>query len=340
MTESRDLTLIKSTVPKQTITPPLPAHIIASGKSAFTAWDDFFFGTIQNNYTRAAYERAVRKFFAWLAPQTRLQDITPGMVGRYFGNQGGYSIPTRKLHMAALRAFFDLLVERHIILMNPAAAVRGQRHSVIEGKTPEITVEQARALIAGIRLQTKHSDGNVVANIAGLRDRAIIGIMFYTAARAGAVAKLTHRHLRHDGMQYSLRFAEKGNKSREIPVRDDLRQWIFEYIEAADIPEESRDIPLFRTMVGRTRTLTDTAMSNIDICRMTKRRLRDAGLPGDISPHSFRVATITDLLRHGAALESVQHLAGHADPRTTRNLVERISNLTEENGFTHPAYRE
>jgi len=73
---------------------------------------------------------------------------------------------------------------------------------------------------------------------------------------------------------------------------------------------------------------------------MVKRRLADARLPEDISLHSFRVATITDLLTHGAALEDVQYLAGHADPRTTRlydrrqrrvtrNLVERISNLTD-----------
>ena len=94
--------------------------------------------------------------------------------------------------------------------------------------------------------------------------------------------------------------------------------------------------PLFRTAVRRTRQLTTRAMSGIDICRMMKRRLKAGGLPAQFSPHSFRVATVTDLLEHNAALEDVQHLAGHADPRTTRlydrrrrkvtrNLVERIS---------------
>ena len=61
-----------------------------------------------------------------------------------------------------------------------------------------------------------------------------------------------------------------------------------------------------------------------------------AGLPIRLSPHSFRVTTITDLLEQGIPLEDVQRLAGHADPRTTRlydrrdkkitrNIVERIS---------------
>jgi integrase/recombinase XerD len=69
---------------------------------------------------------------------------------------------------------------------------------------------------------------------------------------------------------------------------------------------------------------------------MMKRRLKAAGLPTDYSPHSFRVTTITDLLEHDTALEDVQFLAGHSDPRTTRlddrrrskvtrNIVERIS---------------
>src|SRR5512144_3419836 len=72
------------------------------------------------------------------------------------------------------------------------------------------------------------------------------------------------------------------------------------------------------------------------ICRMMKRRLKGAGLPGPFSPHSFRVTTVTDLLEQNVPLEDVQYLAGHSDPRTTRlydrwrrkvtrNIVERIS---------------
>jgi integrase/recombinase XerD len=94
--------------------------------------------------------------------------------------------------------------------------------------------------------------------------------------------------------------------------------------------------PVFRTAAGRTRNLTTRPMTASDMCRMVKRRLKDAGLPTHLSPHSFRVTTITDLLEQGVPLDEVQHLAGHADPRTTRlydrrqkrvtrNVVERIS---------------
>jgi integrase/recombinase XerD len=129
-----------------------------------------------------------------------------------------------------------------------------------------------------------------------------------------------------------LRFSEKGGKSREIPVRHDLELFLLGYIEAAKITAG----PLFRPASRRTKQLKTKAMSGIDICRMMKRRLKAAGLPDQYSPHSFRVATVTDLLEQDVPLEDVQHLAGHADPRTTRlydrrrrkvtrNIVERIS---------------
>ena len=157
-------------------------------------------------------------------------------------------------------------------------------------------------------------------------------MLIFTAARVGAVARLTFKSLQHDGTQYTLRFSEKGGKSRDIPVRHDLEQLLRAYLNASAITEGS----LFPTTVGKTKKLTDQAMTGIDICRMMKRRLREAGLPTHYSPHSFRVTTITDLLKQQQSLEDVAYLVGHSDTRTTalydrrhrrvtRNLVERIS---------------
>jgi integrase len=170
----------------------------------------------------------------------------------------------------------------------------------------------------------------------GLRDRAVIAVLIFTAAPVGAVSKLRLKHFEHDGSQWTLRFEEKGGKSREIPVRHDLQGLILAYRAVASLESEPRDSPLFRTATGRTRTLTMNRITAIDICRMVKRRLKDAGLPSRLSPHSFRVMTITDLLERSSKIGEVQYLAGHADSRTTalydrrkkrvtRNIVERIS---------------
>ena len=299
-----------------------PAIVKAAGRSAAFAWEEFFQAEIANAYTRKNYLHAVRKFLAWVEERgVELPRITPGDVGAYL-QALEVGVPTKRVHLAAIRRFFDRLVNRHVCVINPAATVKAERYAVVEGKTPQIGVEQARTLLKSID----------VSNPVGLRDRAVLAVLVYTAARVGAVAKLTLKSLKHDGAQYTLRFAEKGGKSREIPVRHDLEQFLREYIEAAQITEGR----LFRTAHRKTKTLTKNAMSGIDICRMMKRWLKSAGLPGHFSPHSFRVTTVTDLLEQNVPLEDVQYLAGHSDPRTTRiydrrrrkvtrNIVERIS---------------
>ncbi len=303
-----------------------PAIIAQAGGAARFAWDEFFQGEIRNEHTRKAYTLAVRRFLAWCeARGTDLVNITPGMVGQYFNEHpGGPS--TRKQHLAAVRKLFDKLVIRHAVILNPAHSVRTERHQVIEGKTPEIGVEQARKLLRSIG----------VTSVVGLRDRAVIAIMIYTAVRVGAVSKLNLKHFDHDGSQWTLRFEEKNGKSREIPARHDLEGFVLAYREAAGLAGEPKDGPLFRSAIRRTKALTKTRMTAIDMGRMVKRRMKDAGLPARLSPHSFRVTTITDLLEQNVPLEDVQYLAGHADSRTTalydrrkkkvtRNIVERIS---------------
>jgi integrase/recombinase XerD len=308
-----------------------PAIVTDAGNAARFAWDEFFQGEIANAHTRKNYIHAIRQFLAWAELHgLAILDITPGGVGQYF-QELPVAVPTKKLHLAALRTFFDRMVNRHVLVINPAATVRAERYSVVEGKTPEIQKKQAETLIKSIRFNCADDADNRL-DLIGLRDRAILAVLAFTAARVGAVARLAFKSLRHDGTEYTLRFSEKGGKSREIPVRADLQKLMIDYLQAAGIT----DGPLFRTAAGRTKTLTGNPMTPIDICRMMKRRLKAAGLPTDFSPHSFRVTAITDLLEHNTALEDVQHLAGHADPRTTRlydrrrrkvtrNIVERIS---------------
>lgn len=306
----------------------LPEIIRCAGRAAVFAAEEFFFGKIRNPHTRAAYLHAVKLFLAWCEGRgLELARIAPKDVGQYFdGLRTSLSVSTRKQHLAALRHFFDELVTRHAVILNPAASVRGERYQVVEGKTPEITVAGARKLLASIN----------VSNVVGLRDRAIVAVLIYTAARVGAVAGLKYGDLYEAGGQWMLHFDEKGGKSREIPVRHDLERMLFDYIDAAGLRNAGKDTPLFRTARRKTGCLTAHAMHVNDVCRMVKRRLKDAGLSGRLSAHSFRVTTITDLLEQGVPLEDVQRLAGHADPRTTRlydrrqkritrNIVERIS---------------
>ena len=303
----------------------LPAVVERGGVAACTAWHDFFSGKLPNDNTRAAYTYALKRFLTWCDVLERdLPQIRPGDVGDYFRQHTGCT-STKKQHLAALRRFFNLLVERHICLLNPAAVTELERLTVVEGKTPQITPAQISQLLHSIALD----------KVTGLRDRAIIAVLSFTGARAGAVAKLRCQDLYHADNQWMLHFDEKGGKSREIPVRHDLQMVLFRYIETAGLTQAAKKSALFRTAVRRENRLTQQGMSANDVCRMIKRHLKRAGLPENLSAHSFRVAVATDLFDQGVDTKDVQHLLGHSDPRTTRlydrterkvtrNLVERI----------------
>ena len=304
----------------------LPQLITNSDSAARFAWEEFFYGHIRNPHTRRSYERSARQFLRWCDDcGLSLLTIMPAHVGHFLDGLPD-TIASKKVYLAGIRHLFDTLVMRHAVILNPAASVRTERYQVIEGKTPEIAIEQARRLLACIKTDS----------IVGLRDRAIIAVLIYTAARVGAIARLRLRDFYDAGDQYCLRFLDKGGKSREIPVRHDLQGFLLAYITAAELRNSPTESPLFRSTIRRTKILTNRGLTAGDIGRMVKRRMRHAGLPIRLSPHSFRVTTITDLLSQGVPLEEVQHLAGHSDPRTTRlydrrqrrvtrNIVERIS---------------
>ena len=309
--------------------PDLSALIRQAGPAAVFAAEEFFYAALGNEHTRNAYRAAVERFLATCEQRgLTLERIAPKDVGQYFDQlrQENLSIASRKLHLAALRHFFDALVRRHAVLLNPALSVRGERYAAVEGKTPEISVPQARRLLTSIDAETP----------VARRDRAVLALLAYTASRAGAVAKLRRGDLTEVDGEAQLRFSEKGGRSRQIPVRGDLEKILAAYLTAAGLEDAPADTPLFRAALGKTGRLGNGGLTAHDIARMMKRRLRDASLPPELSPHSFRVAVITDLLTQGVPLEDVQRLAGHADPRTTRlydrrhrkvtrNIVERIS---------------
>jgi integrase/recombinase XerD len=304
----------------------LPVLVERAGAAAAFVWEEYFKARHTNRHTQRAYLLAVRRFLAWAEGRgVELPSITPGMVGEYISGLGG-SASRQSLTLAALRGFFDGLVNRHVVILNPASSVKGFKEKVIEGKTPEITVEQARTLLASIDTGT----------VVGLRDRAIVATLAYTACRAGAVARLRLQDFQDDGVQFVLRFTEKGRKSREIPVRHDLEGYIRAYLNAAGLADAAKESPLFRACNGRHGGLSDRPLDTTSVGELVKRRLKAAGLPLRLSPHSFRVMAITDLLTQGVPLEDVQYLAGHAEAKTTglydrrqkrvtRNIVERIS---------------
>ena len=288
----------------------IPAAIAAAGERAARRFLEFFAATIRNRNTRMAYYRAACSFFIWLERNglTDLADIEPVHVAAYIeALQATAAKPTVKQHLAAIRHLFDWLVVGQVLAINPAHAVRGPKHVVRRGKTPFLTEEQARRLLAGLDTST----------LVGLRDRALIGMMTYTFARIGAVVAMRVEDYFPRGKRSWVRLHEKGGKQHEMPVHHKLEEFVDAYIAAVGAADDAKG-PLFRTAIGKTGTLTVNAMHRIDAYRMIRRRTAEAGFKLKLGCHTFRATGLTAYLEAGGTLENAQAMAAHESPRTTK----------------------
>ena len=286
----------------------LPA-LFTPSPDASRRYVEFFTANIRNPNTRRAYARAAADFAAWCEDEahiTELRDIEPIHVAAYVETlQRRLTAPSVKLHLAGLRMLFDWLVIGQVIAVNPASSVRGPKHSVRKGKTPVLGADEARALLDSIDITTP----------AGLRDRALIGLMVYTFGRVGAALGMRIEDVYIQNRRTWVRLHEKGGKQHEMPCHHNLDEYLHAYIEGAQL-DDAKGF-LFRTTAGRTGLLTDRPMSQPDAYRMIRRRAKAAGIMTLIGNHSFRATGITEYLKNGGKLEVAQQMANHESARTT-----------------------
>ena len=150
----------------------VPAVLERAGHNALIAADEFFGARISNPHTLRAYGRVVSRFLAWCELEAlELSRVPPGLAGRFIDELPGDSA-TKNQALAALRQFLGILVTRHAAPLNPFQSVRGRKHDTSDGKTPGLSIQQARDLLSLI--DTSH--------VVGLRDRALLGTLAYTGA--------------------------------------------------------------------------------------------------------------------------------------------------------------
>jgi site-specific recombinase XerD len=287
-------------------TPPLIAEAPPRTRIRFL---EFFAANIRNLNTRRAYARAASDFLNWCTAHgvRDLADISPIHVAGWVEQLGGtLSAPTVKLRLAGVRNLFDWLVVGQIIPFNPASSVRGPAHSARTGRTPVLEAEEARALLDAIDTSTE----------AGLRDRALIGLMIYSFARVGAALAMKREDLFVQGRRLWLRLHEKGGKRHEMPCHHQLEEYLMAYVEACGISDPKA--PLFRSIGRDTKRLSQTPLTQPDAHAMVRRRAHAAGIATRIGNHSFRATGITTYLKNGGTLENAAAMANHSSTRTTQ----------------------
>ena len=269
----------------------LPDLVIAAGDHASIRFLEFFVAAIRNPHTRRAYGRAVADFLAWCADAgvPSIGAVQPLHVATWLELQGRtLAAPTVKQRLAAIRHLFDWLVVGQVVPVNPAASVRGPRHVVKTGKTPVLDPAEARTLLDHIDVTTQ----------AGLRDRALIGLMVYSFARIGAALAMKVEDVFVQRRRLWVRLREKGGKAHAMPCHHNLEAYLHEYLAGAGLEDDPKG-PLFRTIGRGTARLTRTPLPQANAYAMISRRGVAAGIRAKIGNHTFRATGITAYLKNG-----------------------------------------
>ena len=300
--------------------PTVPVLVAVSGERAGLRFLEFFTSNIRNAHTRRAYGQAVGAFLAWCedAGVASLAAVQPLHVAAWIELQTRrHSAPTAKQRLAALRQLFDWLVVGQAVPANPAASVRGPKHSVKRGKTPVLAPAEARALLDSLDAGTP----------AGLRDRALIGLMVYSFARIGAALSMRVEDVYVQNRRLWVRLHEKGGKLHQMPCHHTLEDYLHAYLDGAGLRGDPKG-PLFRSLGRGTGRLTRTALPQANAYAMVQRRAAAAGIATRISNHSFRATGITAYLKNGGTLERAAAMANHASTRTTQLYDRRQDEVT------------
>jgi site-specific recombinase XerD len=231
----------------------------------------------------------IRKYRLWL--------------NRYTNETGGeLSLITQNYHLVALRNFLKYCAKRDIITL---AADKVELPKTKRRQVSFLTTEETERLIATV-------DTN---STAGIRDRAILELLFSSGLRVSELTNLNRDHINLARGEFMVR--GKGQKDRPVFVSPEATEWLALYLKS----RTDSAIPLFVRYSGfktgdeRGESFRLTPRS---VQRLVQQYARLAGITKHVSPHTLRHSFATDLLMNGADLRSVQSMLGHSSIATTQ----------------------
>lgn len=235
-------------------------------------------------------EDMVREFRLWLNRQdgTKVGSRMEPMKRR-----------TQNYYLIALRAFLKYLRKRDVESLNPE---RIELAKVPERSLDLISPQELDRLMKAPDLGT----------IQGLRDRAILELLFSTGLRISELTNLSTDDVDLSRDEFSVR--GKGDKIRVVFLSDTAKAAIKAYLK------ERKDMSdaLFVQYGKNAKGAKDLRLSPRAVQRMLKACAIQAGITRKVTPHVIRHSFATDLLSNGADLRSVQALLGHANIGTTQ----------------------
>lgn len=284
--------------------------------------------------TRDCYGRDLRQFLAFVgATPDQLEDLVtvrPAQVAAWRDQlrERGLANVSILRKLTVLRSLFSYLQSYGFAGANPAHSHFVQAPSVPrDGKTVGLSPQECRRLLEAPDMDTP----------SGVRDRAILGILAYSACRVGELARLRIRDFKESGGHKVLELFGKGGKERRVPLHPEAVERILAWLDQAGLRDDSYG-PMFRaTATARGKGFDGfklTPLSKRAIQALVKQYARDLCLDPAVTVHSLRVTALTTGRERGADIIDLQDFAGHADPRTTLTYIRSRDRLSKSPAYT------
>lgn len=271
---------------------------------------------IEKNCSRLTirnYRFYLSRFSQWFAaryPDASLKDLSVDIVRKYrvflsnYSDEKGLTLKriTQSYHIIALRSFLRFLIRSDYSTLSP------EKIDLPKGESKSLKFlerDHMRTLFNSID----------ISNEKGLRDRAILELLFSTGLRVSELAKLNRDQINFDTREFGI--IGKGGRARVVFVSDSAAFWITKYLEF----RKDQFRPLFiryakhidSENLGEKMRLTTRSVE-----RIIEKYVKAARLPIKATPHTLRHSFATDLLSNGADLRSVQEMLGHKNISTTQ----------------------
>jgi len=272
---------------------------------------------IEKGYSRLtvdAYRRYLGRFAEWVSGSTAVSavgDINVDMVREYRLHLARSTRPdgqelkrvTQGYYLIALRALLRYLAvqrDMDVMVADKIELPKAEGRSVSFLKVDEMD-----------RLVSAPD----VSEEPGLRDRAILEMLFSTGLRVSELVKINRDQI--DLQRRELGVIGKGNRARVVFLSDDAAVWLKKYLDS----REDFFKPLFIRYAGRGIAGKDgdkMRLTTRSVQRIVHMHAKGAMLQVKTTPHTLRHSFATDLLSGGADIRSVQEMLGHKDLHTTQ----------------------
>ncbi len=249
-----------------------------------------------------SYQRDLAKYLNFLKAQ-KIEDIKKvtkeDILDFLFSLRGKACSSTVARNLSSIKNFHRFLLREKIINNDPSHLIETPK---LEKKIPQVlSFDEVERIIKTPNLK----------KVQGVRDRAILELMYASGLRVSEVASLKVNDVNREvGF---LRCRGKSSKERIVPLGSKALKFLEKYLKEArpKLAKGGGSSYLFLAQGGR-------PLTRQTIWKMIKELVKKAGIKKGVSPHTLRHSFATHLIERGADLRSVQEMLGHASITTTQ----------------------